>query len=255
MKLFKIPYKLVGGIMLIPVAISDIEGYVAFDTGAMQTAVNKIYFPKMQGEEINIAKFSEAVQENSAEEGILNNINLSGIELSDIPVLIMDFTYVENALKQVMPTLKFLGTIGIDIIKNYTILLDYASEEIILDPGYEFENQTTIPMKSDILPVIEVKILDHTYDFVLDTGANTCLLGESFKNELTISPTAEQSNIITIPSVMVGENEYKDVTAIISDISIIKKRLPVEGVIGYQILSPQRTILDFKNNLLIMKKN
>ncbi len=51
-----------------------------------------------------------------------------------------------------------------------------------------------------------------------------------------------------------GGNEYENITATISDISAIKKRVPVEGVIGYQILSPQRSILDFKNNQLIMEK-
>jgi hypothetical protein len=60
--------------------------------------------------------------------------------------------------------------------------------------------------------------------------------------------------MFTIPVVRVGGNEYENITATISDISAIKKRVPVEGVIGYQILSPQRSILDFKNNQLIMEK-
>lgn len=57
-----------------------------------------------------------------------------------------------------------------------------------------------------------------------------------------------------IPVIRVGENEYENITATISDISAIQKRVLVEGVIGYQVLSPQRTILDIKNNQLIMEK-
>ena len=31
-------------------------------------------------------------------------------------------------------------------------------------------------------------------------------------------------------------------------------KVPVEGVIGYQVLSPQRSVLDFKNHQRIMEK-
>ena len=40
----------------------------------------------------------------------------------------------------------------------------------------------------------------------------------------------------------------------ISDITAIRKKLPAEGVIGYQILSPQRSILDFRNHRLILER-
>ena len=144
--MFKIPFKLVAGIMLIPVTANEKEGFFAFDTGAVQTAVNKAHFQKIQGECTDIAKYSEGVKKASAAKGILNTLRFSDVECSNMPVLIMDLMYVENALKAAMPDLKFLGTLGIDVIKNYTVLLDYSSAEIILDPEHGFENQTVIPM-------------------------------------------------------------------------------------------------------------
>ena len=125
--------------MLISAAANGKEGLFAFDTGAMQTAVNKTHFPELQGEQITIAKYSEGVQENDAEEGTLDTLRVSEIERSDMPVLIMDLMYVENALKAARPDLKFLGTLGIDVIQNYTVLLDYQANEIILDPESGFE--------------------------------------------------------------------------------------------------------------------
>ena len=252
--MFKVPYKLVAGIILIPATANEKDGFFAFDTGAMQTAVNKAYFPEMHGEQIHIAKFSEGVKENAAEEGILNALRFAAIERSNMPVLIMDLMYVENALKAATPDLKFLGTLGIDVIKNYTVLLDYKAAEIILDPEHGFENQTAIPLRYENLPVIEVHVANRTCDFVLDTGASICLLGQSFQNAPQLIPSSETPDIVTIPVVRVGENEYEGIKATISDISAIKKRVPVEGVIGYQVLSPQRTILDFKNHQLIMEK-
>lgn len=250
----KIPYKLVNGIILIPVTANGNEGFFAFDTGAMRTAINKAYFPEMQGEHIDIAKFSEEVKKSAADKGILNALRFSDIELSDMSVLIMDLMYAENALKTVMPDVKLLGSLGIDVIRNYTVLLDYAAAEITLDPEHGFENQVTIPMKCEKLPVIEVEAANRTCNFVLDTGANTCLLGKIFQNDPQLIPVSKTPNIVTIPVVRVGENEYKSITSVISDISAIQKRVHVDGVIGYQVLSQQRSILDFRNNQLIMEK-
>ena len=252
--MIKIPYKLIAGIMLISVIADGEKGFFAFDSGAMQTAVNKIHFPEMQGKQVNIAKFSEGVKVNVAEEGILNSLYFLEIELSNVPVVIMDLMYVENALKAAMPNIKFLGTLGIDVIKNYTVMLDYNAGEIILDPEQGFESQMTIPLRFENLPVIEVEVADRAYDFVLDTGASVCLLSQTFKDEPQLIHVSEKPPIVTIPVIRVGKNEYKNITATISDISAIKKKVPVAGVIGYQILSPQRSILDFNNNRLILEK-
>lgn len=252
--MIKTPYRLVNGIMLIQATANEKEGFFAFDTGAMQTAVNKAYFPEMQGEHVDIAKFSEEVKRSVAAEGTLDSLCFSDIERKDMPVLIMDLMYVENALKAAFPELKLLGTLGIDLIRDYTVLLDYAASEIILDPESRFENQVTIPMKLVKLPIIEVEVADKTCEFVLDTGASICLLGQSFQDDTQLIHTSETPNIVTIPIVRVGENEYEEVKATISDISAIKRQVPVEGVIGYQILSPQRSVLDFKNHKLIMEK-
>ena len=122
--MLKIPYKLVDGIMLVSVTANGKEGFFAFDTGAMETAVNRAYFPEMQGDHIDVAKFSEGVKKSSADEGILDTLRFADEERSNMPVLIMDLMYVENALKPAMPDLKFLGTLGIDVIQSYTVLLD-----------------------------------------------------------------------------------------------------------------------------------
>ncbi len=253
--MIQVSYRLVNGIMLIPATANGKEGFFAFDTGAMQTAVNMAYFPKMQGVDVDIAKFSEGMKKSVATEGVLETLRFSDIERKDMPVLIMDLMYVENALKAALPELKLLGTLGIDVIRNYTVLLDYKSDEIILDPERcSFENQVEIPMPCEKLSIVEVKVADRTCNFVLDTGASICLLGQGFQDDPQLIHSPKTPSFVTIPVVRVGENRYEDIKATISDISAIKKVVPVEGVIGYQILSPQRSILDFRNNRLIMEK-
>lgn len=252
--MLRIPYKLVNGILLIPVVANGKEGFFAFDTGAMQTAINRAHFPEMQGEQIDIAKFTEGVRKSTEAEGVLDSLCFAGTELSKLPVLIMDLMYVENPLKTLLPGLVFLGTLGIDVIRDHTVLLDYQASEIVLDPEEGFENAEEVLLECDNLPVIPVEVCGKTCDFVLDTGASICLLGQSFQDEGQLIPVSETPKIVTIPAVRVGGNEYKNVTATISDITAIRKRVDVEGVIGYQVLSQQRDVLDFGKGKLLMEK-
>lgn len=250
----KIPYKLVNGILLIPVAANGKEGFFALDTGAMQTAVNRAHFPEMQGEQIDIAKFTEGVRKSTAAEGVLDSLCFAGTELSNLPVLIMDLMYVENPLKTLLPGLTFLGTLGIDVIRDHTVLLDYKSDVILLDPEEDFENAVEVPMECDKLPVIPVEVCGKTCDFVLDTGASFCLLGERFQEEGQLIPVSETPKIVTVPMVRVGGISYENIKAAISDITAIRKRVAVEGVIGYQVLSKQRDILNFEKGKLLLEK-
>ncbi len=67
-------------------------------------------------------------------------------------------------------------------------------------------------------------------------------------------PLHNTEHDLRIVQALIWENEYPNITAVISNISAIQESVPVEGIIGYQILSPQRSILDFKNNQLILEK-
>ena len=151
--------RLIKGIMLLPATADGQEGYFAFDTGAMQTAVNRAYFPELQGDTIEIAKFTEGVKKTNAEEGMLTTLNVAGIAREQLPVLLMDLMYVEKELKTVDPEIRFLGTMGIDVIRDYTVLLDYEKQEIVLDPEVpDFAAQREAHMRLEKLPIIPVEI-------------------------------------------------------------------------------------------------
>lgn len=251
--MIKIDFKLISGIILVKARANDIDGFFAFDTGAMATALNQAYFSNISGEEVNIAKFSEEVKECSANKSTLGTLKISAMELTNLPVIVMDLMYVENALKTVMPELKLLGTLGIDVIGSHSVLIDYASSTLILDTQIEFEKSIIVPMVLDVLPIIKVDIMGEEQDFVLDTGANTCLLDKKFLNEPWLESVSETQNIVKIPEISVGGRKYSEITAVISDISAIQKKVPANGVIGYQILSEQRAVLDFMSKRLVLE--
>lgn len=249
-----IVFRLIRGIMLIPAMADGQEGYFAFDTGAMQTAVNRAYFPELQGERIEIAKFTEGVKKTNAEEGMLTTLNVAGIAREQLPVLLMDLMYVEKELKTVDPEIRFLGTMGIDVIRDYTVLLDYEKQEIVLDPEQtDFASQRVAPMRLEKLPIIPVEMNGETMDFVLDTGASVCLLGERFRTMPGLTTVQDMPNVMTIPEVTVAGKKYPQLMAVLSNIAPIQQKVPVEGVIGYQVLSPQRSLLDFREQRLLLE--
>ena len=240
--------------MLLPATADGKEGYFAFDTGAMQTAMNRAYFPELQGNTIEIAKFTEGVKKTNAEEGMLTSLNVAGIAREQLPVLLMDLMYVEKELRTVDPEIRFLGTMGIDVIQAYNVLLDYEKQEIVLDPEQtDFASQRVAPMRLEKLPIIPVEIGGETMDFVLDTGASVCLLGERFRTMPGLTPVPDMPNVMMLPALTVAGKPYAQLMAVLSDITPIQQKVPVEGVIGYQVLSPQRSLLDFRGQRLLLE--
>lgn len=169
-------------------------------------------------------------------------------------MLLMDLMYVEKELKTVDPEIRFLGTMGIDVIRDYTVLLDYEKQEIVLDPEQtDFASQRVAPMRLEKLPIIPVEMNGETMDFVLDTGASVCLLGERFRTMPGLTPVPDMPNVMMLPALTVAGKPYAQLMAVLSDITPIQQKVPVEGVIGYQVLSPQRSLLDFRGQRLLLE--
>lgn len=185
---------------------------------------------------------------------MLTTLNVAGIAREQLPVLLMDLMYVEKKLKTVDPEIRFLGTMGIDVIRDYTVLLDYEKQEIVLDPEVpDFAAQREAPMRLEKLPIIPVEIGGETMDFVLDTGASVCLLGERFRTMPGLTPVPNMPNVMMLPEITVAGKKYPQLMAVLSNIAPIQQKVPVEGVIGYQVLSPQRSLLDFRGQRLLLE--
>ena len=80
------------------------------------------------------------------------DIECNDWSISEASVLLLAMGYVEKPLRGAKPDLDFLGTMGIDIIKSHTVLLDYANSQVVLDEeapdGLEYYD-----MKADVFPV------------------------------------------------------------------------------------------------------
>lgn len=240
----RIPFEVVSGIVLLNVSVNGKIGYMAFDTGAMQTCLNKTHFTEIEGKDVEVAKFDNEVKK-AATVVTTCEIKCSDWLVSDASVLLLDMNYVEKPLRGVKTDLVFLGTMGIDIIKKHTVLLDYTNSQIVLDEeapdGLDYYD-----MKTDVLPVIEVSCDGVSYLFILDSGANTCLIDKTLGKE-NFKIVNEASGIVQISCVSALGREYKDIIAVMNNIDAIKAKVEVSGVIGYQVLKDCVTYFDFKN--------
>lgn len=246
----RIPMETVNGIILLNVSVNDINGCMAFDTGAMKTCLNKFYFPDLAGKDIEVSKFDNEMKKASATQGICD-IRCHEWSIPEASVLLFDMNYVEKPLRKIKKDLNFLGTIGMDLIREHTVLIDYADSQIRLDEEVP-EGLEYFEMKTAVLPVIDVKVLDNIYPFVLDTGANTCLLDPSLgKDHLKV--IHEAGGMVQIPKVSALGKEYSDITAVMHNMDDIKAKVSVSGVIGYQLLKNRLSFFDFGNEKIGIK--
>ena len=130
------------------------------------------------------------------------------------------------------------------------MLLHYAASELILDEEFPVPAES-YKMNTDILPVVDVFIGEESYKFVLDTDANTCMLEDSFKEKDFLAVNAA-SAVVQIPKMTALGKEYSDVMAVITDMSAIQSKLPVSGVIGYQILKDGISYFDFEEGKIFI---
>lgn len=250
----EINFKLVNGIVLVPTVVNDEQGYMIFDTGAMKTALHKKHFSSIQGKELEIAKFSGEMESDTATEITIHSLSFSSVTLTDYNAMLMDLSYVEDSLTAFDSSVRLLGTMGIDIIHNFSTMMDYGENRITLNSLCGFDKYTCVPLQMLALPVVEIEIGGEQYSFVLDTGANTCLLGTALQDRLHVLPVDGAPNVFNIPSVSLQNRPYSNVVSVFTDITAIQNEVSVDGVIGYQILSPQRSYFDFSNQKLYLEE-
>lgn len=225
---------------------------MAFDTGAMETALNKNHFPDMAGNSREIAKFDGQLGTEGAEETRLSGLSVAGETLDEISVLLMDMDYVEKTLRTLEPELVFLGSLGIDAFGRMPVLLNYDSSTVTFAPTLDPSDAAQAPLRMEALPVVILELAGENRRFVLDTGANTCLLTVELAGTFPVTPVEDNPGLYTLPPVTLGGRTYEGVTAVFTDLSHIRSRVDADGVIGFHVLSAQPSLLDFQREKLYL---
>lgn len=249
----KIDFELADGIILIPGNVNSIDGYFAFDTGATQTVLNKTYYSGIHAENGKEAiTFDNSVKSSDTSTASSASVAFGGMVYDLNNTTTMDMTYVETPLRTIKPELRFLGSIGADLITNDRLLIDYKNKQLVLCAPAFPENAKKVYMSVERLPMIELAVNDRSHRFVLDTGANHFVMDRSVAPLDQMIPSTDGSGTYTIPSISFSGKEYRDVVGLVADLSAMRQLIPADGIIGYQLLKDNICGFDFENECLYL---
>ena len=247
----QIPFVNASGIPLVQATVAGETGWLVWDTGAMGTALHQKHFPELTGTSHEAARFDGSLQATTVEEATVDRIQIGEAVFDHPTVFRMDFAYVEQGLAEVMPEGKLLGSLGFDILRRHRILMDYEASVITLDPEEIPADAIAVPLKMGHLATVQVSLQGTEHPFVLDSGANVALLAAELEGTIPVEFLPEPPGLNSI-SLSIGGKTYENVPALFSDVSQIRIKTTADGIIGYPLLSAQKTLLDFPAGTLYL---
>ncbi|SMG16478.1 Aspartyl protease [Sphingobacterium psychroaquaticum] len=177
-------FRFMGGLMFVEAQVNGQTGWFMMDTGSNSSFVlNSVYF---KGNETG-----QEVKGMSGSQRILNvqvdSLVWGGLRLDHIILPAMNFSSMVAE-----PGKPILGLIGSGFLRNYQMLMNFASRKIWLNKHSttitEVEGLTpTLKLPFSLVggfPVAEATVNGRAYRFVMDTGATDNILDSSLEDSI-----------------------------------------------------------------------
>ncbi len=261
-----IPLKRFGKLFLIEVKIEGQQGNLIFDTGANNLLLNRTYFrnTKSVGKQ---ESYGITGGVTSVDKIMVKSLEFFNLEYEEIKADVTNLTHLENRVG-----VKVLGLIGLNLIKDFEIVIDYKSNLLQLykldklgnriSPAYN--NEVVLNQKIDFqdnIVFVYGKIGGKKLRFCLDTGAEmnsiNSFSSKKVMNKInirgrTILKGAGTQNYEVLHGVIEQfDFEGKQISgmeSLITDLSTLNKvyGMDIDGILGFSFL--QHGI--FKLNLI-----
>lgn len=271
-KVIEIPFTMTGNLIKVKVILDGEEKVFLFDSGSPKVVLNSNYLENRDYE--RRISSSKGVGGNISGMDIqkVEELILSEIKLLNQDLLTMDLSHLEKELNS-----EVHGLIGFDLIKDYDVLFDYQNKKIILIQPSFFETYKTDNLHGNNLqivslqmnahlPVVECRVSNKTLKFGIDSGAESNLIDDDLfpfvesqlkqiRIDELIGANSETKTVKKgyLSMMRVGNKEFKKLTTVVSDISHLNEgySLNLDGLIGYEILSKQKTLISFERKEMI----
>lgn len=274
-QIVELPFEMTGNLIALEADLNGIKRKFLLDSGSPQLILNAAHYnaynqeEKVDGQK-HVINDSRGVGGSIGGMDIvsLESFDLGGIRMNDQKVVVMDLSHLEKELGS-----EFYGLIGYDVIRHYDVMFDYENQKLVLiDPeaygDFLRENKKSIRDAVNLqmiehIPVVSVKIGKESYRMGIDCGAESSLFDirhfEKLKSGLsgisTDSLAGADENIrvvqkANLEKMKIGYTNFKDTEVLFSDMSHFGDGL--DGLIGYEIISHQRTILSFSSGQMIL---
>ena len=266
-----IPIEIQDGLIIVTAKLDGFERKFILDSGAPTLYLNSRYFAND-----SVISMSSAKGVNSSISGQdairVKSFDFHGIKIHDTDFVMSDISHLlENE--------EIYGLIGYQTIKDYDWLFDYANKTLtLIKPDktdeyirkMQYTTTSELPLrmasKTSHIPFVEAKIDKTEVALGIDCGASVNLLDialfEKLKDNLTNITTTEltgasvqKANVreASVKSLAIGKKMFENIPTVFNDMSHLNSQWEnnIDGLIGYEILSNQKTVVSIKNKKII----
>jgi Aspartyl protease len=272
-----IHFKMAGRLILVQALLEGVMRNFIVDNGAPRLILNSKYTAKHTDTNAHVVSNAQGVNGNISGIDIVKvkSFDCSGIKIENQDVLATDLAHLEVELKT-----EIYGLIGYEIYKDYDLLFDYKSKiltllnpeksNIYLESKFDKNKFIEVPVSMDgkgqHLAIVNATIDGKAMKMAIDCGAESNLLDtelyESLKNNMTKLHTdnlhgADKATSLVnsgkLKTLKVGTKDFKKVKTVFSSMKQISEgyKVQLDGIIGYEVLSQQNTLLSYVNKQLV----
>ena len=263
-----VPFKLYGKLIVIEASLNGEKKNFILDTGAPDLILN------YKSERKSISN-SNGVNGNisGADLKFIKEFYFQGIRIANQEIISMNLEHLEKELG-----IELAGLIGYGVIKNRDLLFDYQKNHILLlQPNYTkdylketfsaYQHYKSTFLMESHLPIVKINIENKEYLMAIDCGAEMNLFDKTFENKIELknieidSLVGAENKSSTVKkgilnSMKIGDYYFNQTNFIFNDISLLNKsyKTKIDGLLGYEVLSKQPTLISFINKEIIFLK-
>jgi hypothetical protein len=262
-----LPFKLDRGMIYVEAQVDENLGQYVLDTGAPSLVLNE--------RPTSIAHNPFIAQSCNAEVNIgikqVNSFSWAGGKLRQLEAITLDLSHLENARKASVD-----GMIGYDILKKYTLLVDFDKELLALIKPRSRKKWSGRPPLASIpfvldghLPIIKVEFNGEVLNLGIDTGAASNLMSARVVNQICTDTNSDEPGVMAeiqgldqeIKQTVVRQinqlssNDFQFSNEFMSlDLSHLNEgsTIRLDGLLGYPFLSQYTIAIDYHRQTLLL---
>ncbi len=247
------------------------------DSGCPILYLNSKYFREKEDKGTHVSTSEDVNGKISGGQDVItvDSFDFNGICADSIKVMMSDLSHLENGTE-------VYGLIGYDVYRDYDLLFDYRHKTLtLIDPDYtetflkehryKYE-EVPFDMSKAMrhIPIIKAQVDTASLTFGIDCGATSNLIDserwDEFKNMMKRVKTTKLKGISNdegkevhdgkLKRLKIGGKTFKNTRTVFNDVSHfnMSKDERIDGLIGYEVLSRQKTIMSYRNRKLIFLK-
>lgn len=275
--IIQVPFKRFGNLLMTEALLNGTKRQFLIDNGAPILILNKRYTTKPDEPNTKNISGNKSLEGSTgaisdSEISTISNFDFNGITAQNQNILAINLEHLEKALKT-----EIYGLLGFSVYRNYDIMFDYeANMMTLIKPEYtqQFIKDNYSKLKYQEVPIemndhlasIEVKVANDILRMDIDCGAEGIEIDKRYFNKyknhikelkldtlLGAGTNFSVDNAGILDKLKIGKKIFRNTDVAFSELpdGIKDRKKPRDGIIGFDMLSRQKTILSYKNKKLI----